>query len=320
MNLFIWEDLMMSVRGSSLAVLSAVMLLLCGAAVQAAGIENIDGITLERDVVFGDADGYELTLDIAWHPGSGPARPAVVHIHGGAWLNGAKSPYRAMQFARAGFVGVSVNYRLSGVATFPAGVHDCKRALRWLRANAARYGIDPQRIGIVGESAGGHLVALLGTSGGSRYLEGYEGDLDQSSAVQSVVDHYGPVDFLTMEDKPGRMRHLTDDSPESRWLDRPVTEAPELVALANPITYIDPSDPPMLLIHGEKDGIVIIEQSEYLFEALQKAGVKSEFVRVANADHGYPPNPKDAVVAPSRDEIHRMEIEWFRRTLGLSGE
>lgn len=86
--------------------------------------------------------------------------------------------------------------------------------------------------------------------------------------------------------------------------------------MANPITYIDPDDPPILIIHGEKDGIVIVEQSEYFYEALQKAGVESEFVRVANADHGYPPNPKGAVVKPSREEIRKMETEWFKRVLG----
>lgn len=213
-------------------------------------------------------------------------------------------------------MGVSINYRLSGQAEFPAGVYDCKRAIRWVRANAAKYGIDPERIGIAGESAGGHLVALLGTSGGDKYLEGYEGDLDQSSSVQSVVDHFGPVDFSRMEDAPGNMRHLTPDSPESLWFGRPVTRAPELVAMANPITYLDSGDPPVLIIHGDADEIVIIQQSEMFYEALQEAGVESEFVRVKNADHGYPPNPKGAVVSPSRDEIYKREIEWFKRTLG----
>ncbi|HUU26791.1 MAG TPA: alpha/beta hydrolase [archaeon] len=302
-------------RRFRIAVPILVALIFCAAAGFADKIEKFDGITLERDIVFGNADGYELKLDIAYATDSDSAAPAIVHIHGGAWRTGRKSADRALGFARAGFVGVSINYRLSGVAQFPAGVYDCKRAIRWVRANAARYGIDPERIGIVGESAGGHLVALLGTSGGCRYLEGYGGDLEYSSSVQSVVDHYGPVDFLRMEDKPGRMRHLTEDSPESLWLGQKVTEVPELVRMANPITYIDAGDPPMLLIHGENDGIVIIEQSEYLYEALRKAGVECEFIRVANADHGYPPNPKDAVVSPSREEIRKKEIEWFKRTL-----
>ncbi len=303
-----------SCRAATLALTVAVLLLTTLSF--GATFEEVDGITLERDIVFGNADGYELLLDIAYANDSDSPVPAIVHIHGGAWRNGRKSASRALGFAKAGFVGVSVNYRLSGVANFPAGVYDCKRAIRWVRAHAAKYGIDPQRIGVTGESAGGHLVALLGTSGGDKYLEGHEGHLEQSSSVQAVVDHFGPVDFLRMEDAPGRMRHLTPDSPESLWLGRQVTKVPELVRMANPITYIDPDDPPILIIHGEKDGIVIVEQSEYFYEALQKAGVESEFVRVANADHGYPPNPKGAVVKPSREEIRKMETEWFKRVLG----
>ncbi len=303
-----------SCRAACMVLAAGVLLL--AAASYAASFQEIDGITIERDIVFGNADGYELLLDIAYANDSDSLVPAIVHIHGGAWRGGSKNPDRAIRFARAGFVGVSINYRLSGVAVFPAGVHDCKRAIRWLRAHAAKYGIDPGRIGVTGESAGGHLVALLGTSGGDPYLEGHEGHTEQSSSVQAVVDHFGPVDFLRMEDAPGNMRHLTPDSPESLWLGRTVTEVPELVRMANPITYIDPDDPPILLIHGEKDGIVIIQQSEYFYEALQKAGVESEFLRVSNADHGYPPNPKSAVVSPSRDEIYKKEMKWFKRVLG----
>ncbi len=290
-------------------------LLLCVVAANAATFEETDGITLERDIVFANADGYELTLDIAYSNDSDSLVPAIVHIHGGAWRNGRKSAGRALEFARQGLVGVSINYRLSGVALFPAGVFDCKRAIRWVRAHAAKYGIDPERIGVVGGSAGGHLAALLGTSGDDPYLEGHEGYLEQSSRVQAVVDHYGAVDFLRMEDAPGRMRHLTPDSPESLWLGRTVTEVPDLARMANPITYIDSADPPMLIIHGENDGIVIIEQSEYLYEALRAAGVESEFIRVANADHGYRPTPEGATIIPSREEIFAKEIEWFKKTL-----
>ena len=295
---------------------AATLLVLCAATAFAYSYEEIGDITLERDVVYAVADGYELTLDIAYANDPDTLAPAVVHIHGGAWRNGRKSADRALRFAKAGFVGISINYRLSGVANFPAGVHDCKRAIRWVRAHAAKYGIDPQRIGVVGESAGGHLVALLGTSGDDPYLEGHEGDIEYSSSVNAVVDHYGPIDFLRMEDAPGRMRHLTPGSPESLWFGRTVTEVPDMVRMANPITYIDANDPPVLIIHGEADGIVIIQQSEYFYEALRKAGVQSEFLRVKNADHGYPPNPKSAKISPSREEIFAREMEWFRRVLG----
>jgi len=241
--------------------------------------------------------------------------PAIIHVHGGAWRAGKKQPRRAVMFAEEGFVGISINYRLSGTAKFPAAVHDCKTAIRWARANANRYHIDPRRIGVTGESAGGHLAALLGTSGGDKYLEGSGEYPGYSSSVQAVVDHFGPVDFLRMEDSPGRMRHLTPDSPESLWLGGPVTELPDMVRRANPITYVDRHDPPTLIIHGERDGIVIISQSELLYDSLKRAGVSVKLVRVKNADHGYHPNPPGSVISPSRKEINRLGINWFRRWL-----
>jgi len=134
-----------------------------------------DHVTLEKDIVYLVAGDYEVALDIAVPKGLTKPVPAVVHIHGGGFWGGSKSARHAVRYAEAGFIGVSINYRLSGVAPFPAAVQDCKAAIRWLRANAEKYQIDADHIGVWGTSTGGHLAAILGTSGGDPYLEGYGG-------------------------------------------------------------------------------------------------------------------------------------------------
>ncbi len=274
-----------------------------------------ENIEVERDVVYAVIDGDSLTLDLAYSKDRSSPAPAIVHIHGGGWRDGRKSTKWAEKFAQWGFVGVSITYRLSGTALFPAGVHDCKTAIRWLRAHAGQYSIDPERIGVAGTSAGGHLSALMGTSGGDPYLEGDGPYADYSSRVQAVVDHFGPTDFMRMNDVKGRIDHFAPDSPESQWVGDPIREYPDLVRKANPITYIDSADPPTLIIHGEKDGLVIIGQSELLYEALKGAGVETKLVRVKNADHGYGPNPEGATISPGREEIDAQERRWFERVL-----
>lgn len=278
------------------------------------------GIALEKDVVYVKAGDFELLLDIAYHKKTTPPRPAIVHIHGGGWRNGSKSSRSALTYAQMGYVGVSINYRLSGDAPFPAGVHDCKAAIRWLRANAAKYGVDPDRIGVIGGSAGGHLCALLGTSGGDPYLEGDLGNQQYSSRVQCVIDQWGPTDFLRMDDVSGTIHHLGPNSPESLWIGGPITEHKDLVRKANPITYVDPRDPPILIIHGEEDHTVIIGQSELLYDALKKAGVETKFVRVKNAGHGLRPTPPGAEISPSREELVKLQAEWFTKHLGAGGK
>jgi acetyl esterase/lipase len=200
---------------------------------------------------------------------------------------------------------VSVEYRLTGEAQFPAQIEDCKAAIRWLHANAEEYGIDPERIGVWGHSAGGHLAALLGTSGGVEEFEG-GGDPEQPSHVQAVVDCFGPTDLLRMDDFPGNITHNAPDSPESLLVGGPIQEHPDRVAAANPITYVDAEDPPFLILHGERDRLVPVNQSELLNEALQTAGVDSTFVRVKEAGHGFSGNPD-----PGRREIQAMIQAFF---------
>jgi acetyl esterase/lipase len=227
-----------------------------------------------------------LRLDLHLPAGT-PPFPVVVWVHGGGWQSGDKrlNPnHPALRQRGRGYAVASVEYRLSGEAAFPAQIQDCKAALRWLRANAAAYGLDPGHIAAWGSSAGGHLVALLGTSSGVPALaDPAQGHASQPDAVQAVVDWYGPTDFLLM---PGG--HHAADSPESRLLGCDIDECPDRAAFASPITYVDPGDPPFLIQHGSRDGTVDPNQSALLHAALLAAAVPSTHVVLEGAGHGGP--------------------------------
>jgi acetyl esterase/lipase len=269
-------------------------------------------IQLDRDIVFATMGGHELKLDIAY-PKAGKGKiPAVIYIHGGGWSMGDKDPNQALIYAKNGFAGIAIQYRLSGVALFPAAVHDCKAAIRWVRANAEKYGIDPDRIGIMGESAGGHLVALLGTSGGDKFLEGDGPYGEYSSRVQAVVDNFGPIDLMNLKETPSPMDPTATSGPITAWLGKPAKDVPELAKKANPITYLDAGDPPVLMMHGDKDSLVPFQQSELFYAALTKAGVKSKLVQVKNAGHGFSPDPQGATISPGADEIVSIQMAWFK--------
>ncbi|MDP2894930.1 MAG: alpha/beta hydrolase [bacterium] len=265
--------------------------------------------TVERieDVVFGTGGGRELRLDIIRlkEPAKSPM-PVVVWVHGGAWLGGSRKGGPATILAGQGYFVASVEYRLSQEAKFPAQVEDCKCAIRHLRAHAKKYNIDPDRIGCWGLSAGGHLVALLGTSGGVKELEGKGGWQDQSSRVQAVCDWFGPTDFPKMGGS-----HNDINSPECQLIGGSYTEKADVVRAANPITHVTADDPPFLIMHGENDNTVPIGQSELLDEALKKAGVEVTFVRVKNAGHGF----GGAGTEPSREEIQKQIIAFFDKHL-----
>jgi acetyl esterase/lipase len=281
-------------------------------------ILNKEDIVVYEDIIYSVVDGHELRLDIAVPKYLKAPAPAIVDIPGGSWRVVEKSAQDALFYAKYGFIGISITHRTSDIAIFPAAVHDCKTAIRWLRAHAREYNIDPDRIGVTGFSSGGHLATLIGTSGGDPFLEGKGGYADFSSSVQAVVDHFGPTDFVKMNDSdlPDRMDHFAANSPESLFLGGPLREKAELARLANPIVYIDPKDPPVLIGHGEKDGLVIINQSELLFEALKDAGVPTDFIRVKNAAHMYRPYKWDVEINPTIDDMNRATIAWFEKWLG----
>lgn len=244
-----------------------------------------EGTRVIRDLGYVTNGHPRQKLDL-YLPAQGTNLPLVVWIHGGAWLAGSKEQCRALPLLKEGFAVASVNYRLSQHAIFPAQLEDCKAAIRWLRAHARLYGIDPDRIGVWGESAGGHLAALLGTTGDITEFDTGE-NLDVSSRVQAVCDWFGPTDFIQMNRFPEGQNHNAPASPESRLIGGPILENKDKARRANPITYVSKDDPPFLIMHGDKDRVVPINQSELLAEALKSAGVKVTFHVVGGAGHGF---------------------------------
>jgi acetyl esterase/lipase len=207
-------------------------------------------------------------LDLYVPRGRGPF-PVIVHVHGGGWRTGDKADPRALigisTLIRKGYAVSSINYRLSTEAKFPAQIHDVKASVRWLRAHAAHYNLDADRIGALGESAGGHLVSLLGTANDIPELEGRElGYPEFSSRVQAVVDLFGPVDFLPA----GKLSGDALSRMETELLGTPLWKRPDLVKQANPTTYITSDDPPFLIMHGTRDQLVPPQQSRDFHAAL----------------------------------------------------
>jgi acetyl esterase/lipase len=210
-------------------------------------------------------------------------RPVVVRIHGGAWRHGDKSGQQsAANYVKQGYIGVAINYRFSQHAPFPAQIEDCKAAIRWLKAHSDEYGIDPERIAVMGGSAGGHLAALLGTSGDTKMFDVGE-HLDQSSSVCAVVNQYGPTDLLLAAKTPGYERGA---SAVTQFLGGPISTKRELAIKANPITYVTTQDPPFLILHGDADPIVPVNQSDELHKALRETGVSSNYNVVKGGAHG----------------------------------
>ncbi len=231
-------------------------------------------------------------------------RPLIVWVHGGAWLGGSKDNCPAVRFVNRGYVVASINYRLSRHAKYPAQIEDCKAAIRFLRAHAKDYGIDPNRVGVWGSSAGGHLVALLGTTGDVKQYDKGE-NLDQSSRVQAVCDFFGPTDFTLMSKFESTMDHDSPTAPEALLIGGPVQENKDLCKAANPITYVTKDDPPFLICHGNKDPLVPHNQSVILDEALTQAKVESTLHIVEGGGHG---GWRDA-------KVNKMVEEFFDKHL-----
>jgi acetyl esterase/lipase len=239
------------------------------------------GATFTADIAYLTNAHMRQRLDLGFFSG-GPPRPLLVWIHGGAFAGGDKAENEQIwdELMERGFAVATVNYRLSGDAKWPAQITDCKAAIRFLRAHARDYNLAPGQIGVWGSSAGGHLAALVGTSGGEKKFDVGE-YLDHSSAVQCVIDLFGPIDFEKMP-RPG-----DPNSPEARMWGRPTAAAPDLAREANPLTYISEGTPPFLIFHGDADTVISIDQSRLLQAALQKAGAPSEFIILPGVGHSH---------------------------------
>lgn len=265
-----------------------------------------------RDLRYGDHKERN-TLDL-FVPKSDKPLPLVIWVHGGGWSAGSKDGNNpAMRLLESGYAVAAINYRLSQHAVFPAQIQDCKDAVRFLRAGAKKYNLDPDRFGAWGSSAGGHLVALLGTSGGVQELTRPDSPLkDVSDAVQCVVDFYGPTDLTKMAAQSAANSKIDHDgpkSPESRLIGGPIQENKEKAAKANPLAFVDKADPPVLILHGDADPLVPLGQSEIFADALKKAGVACELVVIKGGGHG----GAGFASAPNQEKVAKFFDKHLKR-------
>ena len=265
---------------------------------------------VQSDVIYSRASGEELKMDVFFPTNvAGRKLPVVLYVHGGGWQTGTKSMLSMMagpsELLRRGYLVVAMNYRLAPKYKFPAMIEDAKSAVRYLRAHARDFNLDPARIGAMGDSSGGHLVALLGLTDANAGFEG-EGWTDQPSRVQAVVDLYGPTDFANGNSNFLTLKFIQDAYGATNTTD-PILKS------ANPVTYVSPRAPPFLILHGDKDNLVDLQQSAELDARLKAAGANSTFVVITNLAHGYVPFGLTA--SPNNEELSNLIADFFDRNL-----
>jgi acetyl esterase/lipase len=241
-------------------------------------------------------DGHKLQKLDLYLPARGQSpQPLVIWIHGGGWHRGSKERTPAVRLLSKGFAVASIDYRLSDDAIFPAQIEDCKAAVRYLRQHAAEHGLDPDRFGAWGASAGGHLAALLATSAGVEEFERVPpggAPATYSTKLQAAVDWFGPIDLTRMPRSnpagpPPESKAFEESEPATaKLLGGPVHENPEKARQASPLTYISRDDPPILIMHGDRDQLVPVGQSKQFHEALTQARLKSTLRVIPGAGHG----------------------------------
>jgi acetyl esterase/lipase len=251
-------------------------------------------------------EGIKLTMDVYNPKNGGSPHPVIVYVHGGGWTGGDKSDGIGLllkeELIQRGYLFVAINYRLAPKYSFPDPIEDVKCAVRYLRANAAQYNLDPDRIGALGGSAGGHLVGLLGTSDAKAGWD--EGEYaGQSSRVQAVVDMYGPADLVALFPSSNRL--------QSQQIFK--IDSAEELSRFSPVTYVSPDDPPFLILHGELDEVVPLEQSQIFYDKLKAAGIPVELVVVKNAGHSFQPQGED--IQPSLPELFQTVSDFFDQNL-----
>jgi len=226
-----------------------------------------EGVVEHKDVEYGKGGDKSLLLDLYMPEKLDQPVPGLIFIHGGGWEQGNRNDYRyyTVRYAKRGYVVATITYRLSHEATYPAAVQDAKCAVRWMRANAAKYHVDPDRIAVLGGSAGGYLSMMVGYTSDVPALEGDGGHGEHSSRVQAVVDIYGPTDLDVPEAR--------DAGAVKKFLPQAYEGKPELFKEASPLTHLTKDDPPTLVIHGTVDDLVPIWQSDVLVEKLKELDI-----------------------------------------------
>jgi acetyl esterase/lipase len=267
--------------------------------------------SIAKDIPYCTMDGVSLKTDV-YYPQTGSAPwPLVIYVHGGGWETSDKSEgagfFKLTGMYNQGFLLASVDYRLAPKYKFPAQIQDVKCAVRYFRAHAAEYNLNPDKIGVWGGSAGGHLVSLLGAADSSAGWDVGE-YLHQSSRVQAVVDMFGPSDltrgFATTALQAKLQRDVFDST----------SNADPILAAASPVTYVTADDPPFLILQGEADSLVPPEQSQILFDKLQAAGVSSELVTIRHAGHGFQ-QVGSKPIKPSLIKLGKVVVAFLTRYL-----
>jgi acetyl esterase/lipase len=251
-----------------------------------------DTVAFEKGIEYTNPDNQHLQLNMAWpKAGDGPF-PCVLCIHGGGFRAGNRNSYDAqiIRLAEQGYVAVTVSYRLAPKYPFPAAIHDTKAAVRWLRANAKKYHIDPNNIGVTGGSAGGTLAQILGVTGDVKEFEGEGGNPEQSSRVKCVVNVYGANDFTKSYGKSVDAHEVLP-----LYLGGNLEKARPAHVRSSPLYWVTPNAVPTLCIHGTEDKYVHVEQAEMLVDKLKAASVEVELLKLEGAGHGF--KGKDAATA-----------------------
>ncbi|SFI54587.1 alpha/beta hydrolase [Planctomicrobium piriforme] len=263
------------------------------------------GVRVERDVPYidGGDEAQRLDLYLPETPSDRPL-PLIVHIHGGAWRGGSKFPCPVVGMVGKGYAVASVEYRFSQKALFPAQIKDCQAAIRWLRAHSKQYNFDPDYVGVVGGSAGGHLSALVGTAGGKQAFPKIGGNEEQSDRVQAVCNYFGPANFATVVQQAEDDKHVrnifkfnTPSDPYSGLIGVSLDADKQKTDAVSPVHFVSKDNPPMLILHGDYDALVPYAQSEELAAALQANGVGVWLQKLPGSGHGGPAFGKPEVIA-----------------------
>jgi pectinesterase len=267
-----------------------------------------DNVEMKTDLVYARYGSRELHLDLYSPKNQRGPFPAIVWVHGGGWTSGDKTRFRrqAAVLASKGFVNACIEYRLAGEARFPAALQDSKASVRYLRANAAKYHINQAKIGAAGGSAGGHLVAMMGTTNGLARFEGDGGNSGYSSEVQAVVALYPATDLVSS----GKRNPTGTSGGLYTFLGASYADKPELWADASPITHASKNAPPFLCMHGTEDRLVPFQQSVDLVNRLKAAGASAELFTAEKAGHGFANGPQ--WFQPAIERIERFFTATLR--------